>query len=72
MFLQSSGLQWIVSVVGVLLFGALTAFDTQKLKQLFSSGEVHSNMPLVGALMLYLDFVNMFLFLLHLFGRRRD
>lgn len=72
MFLQSSGLQWIVSVVGVLLFGALTAFDTQKLKQLFATGEAHANMPLVGALMLYLDFVNMFLFLLRLFGRRRD
>jgi hypothetical protein len=72
MFLQSSGLQWIVSVVGVLLFGALTAYDTQKLKQLFATGEAHANMPLVGALMLYLDFVNMFLFLLRLFGRRRD
>jgi FtsH-binding integral membrane protein len=72
MFLQSSGLQWIVSVVGVLLFGALTAYDTQKLKQLFATGEAHGNMPLVGALMLYLDFVNMFLFLLRLFGRRRE
>jgi FtsH-binding integral membrane protein len=71
-FLQSSGLQWIVSVVGVLLFGALTAYDTQKLKTLFATGEAHANMPLVGALVLYLDFVNMFLFLLHLFGRRRD
>lgn len=72
-FLQSSGLQWLVSIVGVLLFGALTAYDTQKLKNIFASGEVHANMPLMGALTLYLDFVNMFLFLLQLFGdRRRD
>jgi hypothetical protein len=73
LFLQSTGLQWLVSVVGVLLFGALTAYDTQKLKGVFASGEAHANMPLVGALMLYLDFVNMFLFLLRLFGgRSRD
>lgn len=71
-FLQSSPLQWIVSVAGVLIFGALTAYDTQKLKRIFASGQAHANMPLVGALMLYLDFVNMFLFLLQLFGRRRD
>ena len=70
LFLQSSGLQWLVSVVGVLLFGALTAYDTQKLKEVFASGEAHANMPLVGALTLYLDFVNMFLFLLRLFGGR--
>jgi FtsH-binding integral membrane protein len=72
MFLHSSGLQWLVSIVGVLLFGALTAYDTQKLKHIFASGEASANMPLVGALMLYLDFVNMFLFLLRLFGRRRE
>jgi FtsH-binding integral membrane protein len=72
LFLQSSGLQWLVSVIGVLLFGALTAYDTQKLKALFATGEAHANMALVGALVLYLDFVNMFLFLLRLFGRRRD
>ena len=70
-FLMSSGLQWLVSIAGVLVFGALTAYDTQKLKQMFASGEASANMPLVGALMLYLDFVNMFLFLLRLFGRRR-
>jgi FtsH-binding integral membrane protein len=71
-FLQSAPLQFVVSIVGVLLFGALTAYDTQKLKNLFASGEVHANAPLVGALTLYLDFVNMFLFLLRLFGGRRD
>ncbi|MDB4997154.1 MAG: rane protein [Myxococcaceae bacterium] len=72
MFLASSGLQWMISVAGVLIFGALTAYDTQKLKNLYSSGDVHANMPLVGALTLYLDFINMFLFLLRMFGRRRD
>lgn len=71
LFLASSGLGFFISVVGVLLFAALTAYDTQKLKNIFASGEVHANMPLVGALMLYLDFINMFLFLLRLFGRRR-
>jgi hypothetical protein len=71
-FLQSSGLQWLVSIAGVLVFGALTAYDTQKLKQMFASGEAHANLPLVGALMLYLDFINMFLFLLRLFGSRRE
>ena len=72
MFLASSGLQWMISIAGVLIFGALTAYDTQKLKNLYSSGDLHANMPLVGALTLYLDFINMFLFLLRMFGRRRD
>lgn len=71
-FLQSSGLQWVVSIVGVVIFGALTAYDTQRLKELFASGEVAGNWPIVGALTLYLDFINMFLFLLRLFGGRRD
>ncbi|MDB4944108.1 MAG: rane protein [Labilithrix sp.] len=73
MFLASSGLQWIVSIAGVLIFGALTAYDTQKLKEIFASGQASANMPLVGALTLYLDFVNMFLFMLRIFGGgRRD
>lgn len=71
-FIASSGLHFLISVAGVVIFAALTAYDTQKLKQLFESGQVRANMPLVGALMLYLDFVNMFLFLLRLFGQRRD
>ncbi len=72
LFVASAGLNFLVGVVGVLVFAALTAYDTQKLKHLFASGEVHANAPLVGALTLYLDFINMFLFLLRLFGRRRD
>lgn len=73
LFLASSGLGFLISIVGVLAFAALTAYDTQKLKEMFASGRVHGNLPLVGALTLYLDFINMFLFLLRLFGdRRRD
>jgi FtsH-binding integral membrane protein len=72
-FLQSSGLDWIITIVGVLLFAGLTAYDTQRLKELFRSGATAANLPLVGALTLYLDFINMFLFLLRLLGddRRR-
>jgi FtsH-binding integral membrane protein len=73
LFLHSSGLDWIITFAGVLIFAGLTAYDTQKLKELFSSGDAVANLPLVGALTLYLDFVNMFLFLLRIFGgRRRD
>jgi FtsH-binding integral membrane protein len=71
-FLHSTGLMWLVSIGGVFVFGALTAYDTQKLKNLFAEGGAHANLPVVGALTLYLDFINMFLFLLRLFGRRRD
>jgi uncharacterized protein len=72
-FLQSGALDWIVTIVGVFLFAGLTAYDTQRLKALFSQGNVMGNLPLVGALTLYLDFINMFLFLLRIFGsRRRD
>ena len=75
-FLNSSVLQTVTSFIGVLLFVALTAYDTQKLKQLallgVTEGEEMSNKAsILGALTLYLDFVNLFLFLLRLFGRRR-
>jgi FtsH-binding integral membrane protein len=72
-FLRSTGLDWLISVVGVLLFAGLTAYDTQRLKEIFRHGDAHANMPLVGALTLYLDFINMFLFLLRFLGNsRRD
>ncbi len=71
MFLASTSLDWLISIVGVVVFGALTAYDTQKLKEMFASGEVRGNLALVGALTLYLDFINMFLFLLRIFGGRR-
>ena len=71
MFLQSSGLEWIITFVGVLVFAGLTAYDTQRLKLLFERGDAHANLPLLGALTLYLDFINMFLFLLRIVGGRR-
>jgi hypothetical protein len=73
MFLHNSGLEWVITCVGVLLFAGLTAYDTQRLRDLFQRSEASANLPLVGALTLYLDFINMFLFLLRILGdRRRD
>jgi FtsH-binding integral membrane protein len=72
-FLHSGTLDWIITLVGIVLFAGLTAYDTQRLKTMFEQGETHANLPLVGALTLYLDFINMFLFLLRILGdRRRD
>jgi FtsH-binding integral membrane protein len=74
MFLQSSGLNWALSVIGVLIFAGLTAWDTQKIKELYSpmdDGTVGGRKAVMGALSLYLDFINMFLFMLRLFGDRR-
>jgi FtsH-binding integral membrane protein len=71
MFLHSSGLELLLTFGGVLLFAGLTAYDTQRLKRMFEQGEVSGSMPLVGALTLYLDFINMFLFLLRFTGDRR-
>lgn len=71
LFLRSSGLHFAISALGVVLFAGLTAYDTQRLKNMFAKGVV-GNMAIVGALTLYLDFINMFLFLLTLFGRRRS
>jgi FtsH-binding integral membrane protein len=75
-FLNNSVLETVTSFIGVLIFTALTAYDTQKLKQLallgVTEGEETSNKAsILGALTLYLDFVNLFLFLLRIFGRRR-
>jgi hypothetical protein len=72
LFLQSTGLLWLVTIGGVLLFAALTAYDTQRLKRIFASGQAQANLPIVGALTLYLDFINMFLFLLRIGGNRRQ
>jgi FtsH-binding integral membrane protein len=77
MFLQSSGLDLIISMGGVLIFTVLTAYDTQKIKRwaadptLTEDGSLLMKVSIIGALNLYLDFVNLFLFLLRLFGRRR-
>lgn len=75
LFLKSSGMQFAISVIGVLVFVGLTAYDTQKLKsmyyQLSTEGEWMGKIVIMGALTLYLDFINLFLQLLHLFGDRR-
>ncbi len=71
MFLRSPALDWFLSYLGVGLFIGLTAYDTQKLKMMQERGFGSPQMAVLGALMLYLDFINMFLFLLRLFGRRK-
>jgi FtsH-binding integral membrane protein len=71
-FLRSSALDFIVSVIGVFVFLGLTAWDTQKLKRLATAaGPQSENVAVIGALQLYLDFINLFLFVLRLFGGRR-
>jgi FtsH-binding integral membrane protein len=73
-FLQSSALGFAISVIGVLIFVGLTAYDTQKIKNLYSvndDGTVAGRKAIMGALTLYLDFLNIFLFMLQLFGDRR-
>jgi len=74
MFLQSSGLYWAISVIGVLIFVGLTAYDTQSIKEMYDvndDGTIAGRKAVMGALRLYLDFINLFLMLLRLFGDRR-
>ena len=76
MFLANSTLDWIITYVGVLLFIGLTAYDTQKIKQMLREygTEVNENsqkMALMGSLTLYLDFINLFLYLLKILGNRK-
>ena len=71
-FLRSSALGFAVSVIGVFVFLGLTAYDTQKLKAYATAPELRENLAVFGALALYLDFINLFLMLLRLFGGRRD
>ena len=73
-FLQSSALYWAISVIGVLIFVGLTAYDTQNIKEMYSpmdDGTVAGRKAVMGALRLYLDFINLFLMMLRLFGDRR-
>lgn len=76
MFLKSSMMDLIVSGIGVLVFTGLTAYDSQKIKQMLSMqtdmGEGAQKIALLGALSLYLDFINLFLYLLRLFGRGNE
>ena len=72
-FMASTMLQFMISVGGVLVFAGLTAYDTQQIKEMYyegDSGEVATKKSVMGALRLYLDFINMFLMLLQLFGNR--
>lgn len=71
-FLKSPGLSWAISFIGVFVFLGLTAWDTQKLKAYATAPELRENLAVYGALALYLDFINLFLMLLRLFGGRRD
>ncbi|MBX3596508.1 MAG: Bax inhibitor-1/YccA family protein [Rhizobiaceae bacterium] len=73
LFLQSSALQFAISAIGVLVFAGLTAYDTQKIKEMYFEGDdvlVAGRKAIMGALTLYLDFINLFTFLLHFMGNR--
>lgn len=73
LFLASSALDFAISVIGVLIFAGLTAWDTQKIKESYfeaDSGDVAGRKAIMGALQLYLDFINLFLFLLRFLGNR--
>ncbi len=76
-FMKSSGLEFAISIIGVLLFAGLTAYDSQKIKVMLmqAGGEVNEmtqKIALMGALSLYLDFINLFLYLLRFLGKMRD
>ena len=74
MFLKSTGLDFAISAIGVLIFAGLTAWDTQRIKEMYSvndDGTVAGRKAVMGALTLYLDFINLFLFLLRFMGDRR-
>lgn len=76
MFMQSNAFGYFLSFLGVAVFTGLVAYDVQRIKymglQMLGQGELESKVALFGALTLYLDFINLFLFLLQLLGRRRD
>jgi hypothetical protein len=74
-FIGSSALQFAISIIGVIVFVGLTAYDTQRIKQMYlesDTAEVASKKAVIGALALYLDFINLFMLLLQLLGQRRD
>ena len=73
LFLQSTAMEFVISCVGVLVFVGLTAYDTQSIKSMYSeadAGDVMEKKAIMGALRLYLDFINLFIMLLRLFGNR--
>jgi len=73
-FMKSTMMYYVISIIGVLIFVGLTAYDTQKIKNMYmasDSGEIMGKKAVMGALTLYLDFINLFIMLLRLFGQRR-
>jgi uncharacterized protein len=74
-FLQSAMMQWVISIIGVLIFTGLTAYDTQWIKESYvasDDGTVTGRKAIFGALKLYLDFINLFMFLVQILGNRRN
>ena len=74
LFLKSPAMYFVISILGVLIFVGLTAYDTQKIKNMYvasDTGELMGKKAVMGALTLYLDFINLFIMLLRLFGQRR-
>jgi FtsH-binding integral membrane protein len=74
-FLASSALQFAISAIGVLVFTGLTAYDTQRIKELYDevdASDVMGKKAIMGALTLYLDFINLFIMMLQLFGSNRE
>lgn len=74
-FLHSSGLQFVISLIGVVVFTGLTAYDTQRIKEVYYSGDeamVAGKKSVMGALALYLDFLNLFLIMLRFMGQQRN
>jgi FtsH-binding integral membrane protein len=74
-FMQSPAIQWAISVIGVVVFVGLTAYDTQSIKEMYvvsDDGEIAGKKAVMGALRLYLDFINLFMMLMQLLGTRRD
>ena len=75
-FVGSTGMQTIISYIGVLIFVGLTAYDSQKIKMMLAEQDVYDEgaqkLALIGALTLYLDFINLFIYLLRIFGSKRD
>jgi FtsH-binding integral membrane protein len=75
LFIGSNTLQFVISIIGVIVFVGLTAYDTQRIKQMYlesDTAEVADKKAVLGALALYLDFINLFMMLLQLFGQRRE
>jgi uncharacterized protein len=74
-FLASSALQFVISIIGVIVFVGLTAYDTQRIKEMYLEADMEETAgkkAIMGALALYLDFINLFMIFLQLFGQRRE